>query len=279
MIPQADSVDRHMTVKDITAEQFQTLVIDASHDRPVVVDFWAPWCGPCHQLSPLLERVAERHAAQVDTVKLNVDTAPQVAQQFRVQGIPAVKAFKDGKVAGEFVGVQPEPAIEQLFAGLGPSEADLLVTRAATEPADAEPLLRKALELDGNHAPAIVALASLLTARGDTDEARVLLQRIPADGQARQLLAELDLGGGADEDLDALRTAAADGDATAALGLGRALAARGEHADALPLLLTAVRDPQTRDEARSTVLTVFDLLGGDDDLVRTWRPKLAAALF
>jgi putative thioredoxin len=268
-----------MTVRDITAEQFQTLVIDASHDRPVVVDFWAPWCGPCHQLSPLLERVAERHAAQVDTVKLNVDTAPQIAQQFRVQGIPAVKAFKDGKVAGEFVGVQPEPAIEQLFAGLGPSEADRLVTRAAAEPDDAEQLLRKALALDANHAPAIVALAPSLIARGDSDEARVLLQRIPADARARQLLAELDLGGEDAEDLDALRTAAADGDATAALGLGRALAARGEHADALPLLLTAVRDPQTRDDARSTVLTVFDLLGADDDLVRTWRPKLAAALF
>ena len=268
-----------MTVQDITAEQFQSAVIDASHERPVVVDFWAPWCGPCHQLSPLLEEVAERHAGNVDTVKLNVDTAPQIAQQFRVQGIPAVKAFKDGKVAGEFVGVQTEQAIEQLFAGLGPSQADLLVDQAVAAPADAEQLLREALSVDANHPGAVIALARVLTARGDTDEARVLLQRIPADATARQLLAELSLGGHDADDLDALRAAAEDGDATATLRLGRALAGRGGHDDALPLLLAAVRDPQTREQARTAVLTVFDVLGPDHDLVRTWRPRLAAALF
>ena len=268
-----------MTVRDITAEQFATDVIEASRDRPVVVDFWAPWCGPCHQLSPLLEKVAERHAADVDTVKLNVDTAPQIAQQFRVQGIPAVKAFKDGKVAGEFVGVQPEPAIEALFAALGPSEADRLVAQAGTDPQEAEPLLRKALALDPNHTSAIVALAPLLIERGETDEARTLLGRIPAEARARRLLAELALGGGGDEDVDALRAAAAGGDAGAALRLGKALAARGDHAAALPVLLEAVRDAATREEARDAVLRVFDVVGADDDLVRTWRPRLAAALF
>ena len=268
-----------MTVRHITAEQFATEVIDASRQRPVVVDFWAPWCGPCHQLSPLLEKVAERHAGEVDTVKLNVDTAPQIAQQFRVQGIPAVKAFKDGKVAGEFVGVQPEQAIEALFAGLAPSEADRLVAQATAQPQEAETLLRQALGLEANHSQAIVALARLLIDLGENDEARVLLGRIPGDAAARRLLAELALGDQGDDDLDALRAAAADGDAGAALRLGKALAARGDHGDALPLLLDAVRDPETRQEARTAVLTVFDVLGGDHELVRLWRPKLAAALF
>jgi putative thioredoxin len=270
---------RIMSVRDITADQFQTDVIDASHHRPVVVDFWAPWCGPCRHLSPLLETVAARHAADVDTVKLNVDSAPQISAQLRIQGIPAVKAFKDGAIVGEFVGAQPEPVIERLFAGLGPSDADRLVAQAGTEPADAEQLLRKALALEADHAGAIVALAPLLIGRGESDEARQLLGRIPADGRARQLLAELNLAGDAGEDLDMLRTAAEAGDAAAALRLGKALAGRGEHAQALPWLVAAAHDATLRDEARTTVLAVFDVLGGDDDLVRTWRPKLAAALF
>lgn len=268
-------------MRDITAEQFESEVVQASTTRPVVVDFWAPWCGPCHQLSPLLEKVASRYAEDVDVVKLNVDEAPAIAARFRVQGIPAVKAFRDGKVAGEFVGVQPEPVIDKLFAGLAPSPADRLVTQAAglDDPAKAELLLRDALDLERSHAGAIVALSQLLLDRDEATQARELLQRVPTDPAARRLLAELDLGAAGTEDLIALEAAAAEGDATAALEAGRVHAAAGNYEQAMPLLLAAVRDSGTRDAARTSVLAVFAVLGDESELARTWRPRLAAALF
>ena len=269
------------TIRDITAEQFESDVVQASAQRPVVVDFWAPWCGPCHQLSPLLEKVAERYAGDVDVVKLNVDEAPAIAARYRVQGIPAVKAFRDGKVAGEFVGVQPATVIDKLFAGLAPSPPDRLVAQAAglDDPAKAELLLREALELERSHAGAAVGLAQLLLDRDELTQARELLQRVPMDPTARRLLAELDLGSAGTQDLIALEAAAAAGDAAAALEAGRVRAAAGDYEQALPLLLAAVRDPDTRDAARTSVLAVFAVLGDDSELTRTWRPRLAAALF
>ena len=267
-------------MRDITQAEFETEVIQASHDRGVVVDFWAPWCGPCHQLSPLLERVAQRHAAEVDVVKLNVDEAPEVARRFQVQGIPAVKAFKGGKVAAEFVGVQPETVIQKLFDAVAPSPADRLVEQAADAPDDqAEPLLRQALELERDHAAAIVFLARILLAREDREEAQKLLARIPADDSAKRLLAQLRLGSTAQDDLDVLGDAAAAGGVQSSLRLGQALARTGDYSGALPHLLTAVREPATRVDARDAVLAVFEVLGAEDELVRTWRPKLAAALF
>jgi putative thioredoxin len=279
-----DRVDRCMTtaVRNITEAEFDTVVVEGSKTRPVVVDFWAPWCGPCRTLSPLLERVAEQYAGDVDVVKLNVDDAQSVAARYRVQGIPAVKAFKDGAVAGEFVGMQAEPVIERLFAAVAPSEADRLVERAGAETDGnaAEALLRQALDLQRDHPRAVVELATILATRDEPDKAVQLLERVPADADARRLLAQLHLGGAeAEEDLDALRSAAASGDAAAALRLGRFLAGRSDYAEALPHLLVAVRDPQLRDEARGSVVTVFEVLGPEAELVRQWRPKLAAALF
>lgn len=269
-------------VTDVTEVDFPTKVLEASRSRAVVVDFWAPWCGPCRQLSPLLERVAARYAGDVAVVKLNVDEAPAVAQRYRVQGIPAVKAFRDGAVVAEFTGAQPEHAVEQFFAGLVPSRADRLVAAAAEAGGgESERLLREALDEDPGHSGAVVALARLLADRDERDEARALLDRVPGDSEARRLRAELDLSAGAaDEDrLAELRAAAASGDADARLQLGNALAARGEHEEALGVLVDAARDPATRDEARSRALAVFALLGDDHELVRTWRPRLASALF
>jgi putative thioredoxin len=268
------------TVREVSEAAFDTEVVEASRTRPVVVDFWAPWCGPCHQLSPILDRVAAAHAGEVHLVKVNVDEAPRLAQRYRVQGIPSVKAFKDGRVAKEFVGVQPEPSVAAFFAALAPSAADRLVARAAEAPDEAEDLLHRALATDPGHAGAVVALARRRRDRGETAEARELLGRVPGAAEARRLLAALNLAALDDaDDADALRAGAEAGDAAARLRLGRRLAADGDHPEALRWLVAAAGHPGTRTEARERVLEVFALLGDDHELVRSWRPKLAAALF
>jgi putative thioredoxin len=261
---------------------FDREVIEPSRNRPVVVDFWAPWCGPCHQLAPLLERAAAAHAKDVTLVKLNVDEHQALAQRYRVQGIPAVKAFRDGKVVAEFTGVQPQQSVDRFFAALAPSVADRLVARAAgMADAEREVLLRDALAGDANHAGASLALARLLVDRGDADEARRLLARVPGDDEARRLAAELDLGAATlnGQDRAALTVRADAGDAEAALAVGRLLAAESDYDAAIEHLLSAVADPAHRAAARESLLTVFAVLGDADDRVRAARAKLAAALF
>ncbi|CAN5552321.1 MAG: thioredoxin [Actinomycetota bacterium] len=266
-------------IANATDATFEQVVIAASRTRPVVVDFWAAWCGPCRQLSPLLERVAARHVGEVDVVKVDVDANPDVARRYRIQGIPAVKAFRDGQVAAEFTGLQPEAVVGQFFEALAPSVADRLAAQAdEAEPDQREALLGQAVAEQADHPAAVVALATILAERDDSDEAARLLRRLPADPAARRLLAELHLREGAADDIDDLRRQAATG-GQPRLRLGRALAANGDSEEALEVLITAVRDPDTREGARSAVLELFAVLGDHSELVRAWRPKLASALF
>lgn len=270
-------------VRDVAEADFAGEVVEASRTRPVVVDFWAPWCGPCRQLSPLVEQMAARHAGEIDVVKVNVDQAQGIARSLGVQGIPAVMALRDGRVVNRFTGVQPEPVVARFFAELLPSEADRLVAAAAdaSDEGSREALLDQALAAVPDHPGAVVGKARLLAARGAGETAGQLLERVPGDPEAQRLLAELSLGQpGVDEsELQRLRAVAEDGDPAARLALGRALAAAGRHDDAMPELIAAVRHPQTREDARAVVLDVFALLGGDHPTVGTWRPRLAAALF
>lgn len=247
---------------DVTESTFQSAVIDRSHHVPVVVDFWAEWCGPCRQLGPVIERAIAARGGKIELAKVDVDANPGLAQTFGIQGIPAVKAFRDGKLAAEFVGAQPPAAVEQFLDSLLPSEADALVQQGD------EQSLRQAVELEPTRADAAVPLAKILHARGDDDEALELLARVPgsfaADGLAARIALER-----------------ADG-ALGAVNLSEAFAAldSGDQQRGLDLLLEALPSADgARDDIRRVVVGVLDELGVEHPLARETRRRLASALY
>src|SRR5262249_29701252 len=145
---------------DVSERDFEQEVIARSRTMPVVVDFWASWCNPCRQLTPVLERAVQARAGKVALAKLDTDANQAISNAFGVQGIPGVKAFKDGQVVDEFVGAPPRAQVERFFDGIVPTEADGLVAKGD------EVSLRRAVELDSARADAVVPLARLLHARG-----------------------------------------------------------------------------------------------------------------
>src|SRR3954451_23372811 len=172
---------------DISEDQFQSAVLDKSKDVPVVVDFWAPWCGPCRQLTPALERAAAAREGQVELVKVNTDENQNISRAFQIQGIPAVKAFKDGREVSGFVGAVPPAKVEAFFDTLVPSEAEQLVA------AGDEASLKRALELEPTRRDARVKLAQLLFDRGERDQALELVDGIEGDFAAEGLAARIRL--------------------------------------------------------------------------------------
>ena len=278
-------------VYDVDERSFATAVLERSHTVPVVVDFWAPWCGPCRILGPVLEKLAAQAAGQFELAKLNTDENPQLSQQFRIQGIPAVKAFKDGKVAAEFTGALPEPQVVAWLARLLPNQADQLAGRgdelaAAGHLNAAEDAYREALTLQPDHPAATIGLARTLAGRGAAGEAEALrlLKALPNDPRANQLRAEIGLRAAADGvDVGALedRVAANPKDVAAQYDLGRALAAQGHYEPALDHLLAAVRLDRMHadDGARKAMLDLFSVLGEESPLTQTYRKRLSYLLF
>jgi putative thioredoxin len=247
-----------MAVIDVTEQDFEREVIERSKSTPVVVDFWAEWCGPCRMLGPILERAAEERDGQLVLAKLDTDANPNLARAFQIQGIPAVKAFKDGRVVDEFVGVQAPANVERFFDGLVPSEADALVASGE------EASLRRALELEPHRTDAAVALAEHLHRRGERDEAARLLQNVAGHFGGEGLAARIRL-----EDQDAV-------DLDEAF---RALDG-GEIERALELLIDAIPGADGhKDDVRRVVVSILDRLGVDDPLARDARRRLAAALY
>jgi putative thioredoxin len=278
-------------VVDGSDATFADDVVAASRDRPVVVDFWAPWCGPCRTLGPLLERLAAEHAGAFRLVKINIDENPRVASSFGVQSIPFVIAFRDGAPALEFVGAQPESVVRQFLARILPDEADDLASAgdrqaAAGDAAAAEASYRAALERRAGHGGAALGLARLLAEGGDAAAGLAVLDEARADPPVadaiERLRAELRLGS-AGGDLTALRAkVAADPDDLAArLDLGHALAAARSYEEALATFLDLVRrDPRFADEAgRKAMLDLFTVLGREDPLVDRFQRELAQLLF
>ncbi|MGH7895979.1 MAG: tetratricopeptide repeat protein [Candidatus Binatia bacterium] len=281
-------MDASAWVIDVGDADFEREVLDRSATTPVVVDFWAPWCGPCRTLGPLLERLAAESAGDFVLAKVNVDEAPGLASVFGVQSIPAVKGFRDGVLVAEFVGAQPEAVVRELLARVKPTEADRLVREAASLPvAEADAKLRAALASDARHPRALVALARVLGDRGDVGGALELLERVSGQGkivqEADRLAAALRMRGDGAGDEGALqaRLASDPNDLAARIELGRALGARGRHEEALTELLTAVqRDPAHDDAAaRKAMVDLFAVLGNDHPLTDRFRSELAKALY
>lgn len=272
---------------DVGETDFDEKVLQASHDVPVVVDFWAGWCQPCLVLSPLLERVAEEHRGRFVLAKVDVDANPNLSAAFAIQSIPTVKAFVSGRVVAEFIGAQPEDVVRRFVDDLLPSPADELSLEAerardAGDLVEAENLYRQALASDASHQAAKLGLAALLAMRGEDEAARGLLAELPPTEGVRQLDAALELRAAslAGVDREALRIRAEAGDGDAEISLAKAEAAAGEHRDALERSLRLVASGgDERDPARDLMVRIFEALGEDHPLTREFRPRLARALF
>ena len=251
-------------IKDVSEADFMTAVVERSRELPVVVDVWAEWCGPCRQLGPALEAAIGKRAGKVELAKVDVDSNQSLSASFGVQGIPAVKAFRDGQVVAEFTGAIPPAQIERWLDGLVPSPADELVAVGD------EASLRKALEIDPGHRAAAAALGKLLVARGETGEALELLEPLQGDFVAEGLAARA-------------RLAQPNGDGELDPRLASAFVAwdAGDYEAALePLqeLITETNDPDRRDLLRAVMVGIFAELGADHQLAREHRRRLAAAL-
>lgn len=276
--------------REITDAEFQSAVVERSREVPVVIDLWAPWCGPCRQLGPVLEQAARERAGEFELVKLNVDENPQVAQMLGARSIPLVVAFRDGAPVSSFVGAQPLAAVNRFIDGLQPSDADLKVKAAATsrESGDvegAEALLRDAIAIDPNHKAARLDLAELLANAERFDESLEVLRVLPSTGHDNvgRLMAEIRTRMAAGIDTEAIEARLRENpdDLDAAIELGKALVARGDHEAGLDTLLAALtRDPKYRDgAARQAMIDVFDTLGGASPVTREYRKRMSRALF
>jgi putative thioredoxin len=235
-----------MPAIDVTDATFETDVLEKSKEVPVVIDLWAPWCGPCKTLSPIIEKVIDATNGKVVLAKVNVDENPGLHQAFRVQSIPAVYAMKDGTVVDGFMGAYPEHAVQQFVDNLLPSENEQAVSDLLA--AGDEASLRLVLSMDPMNEDATVKLADLLVADGNPDEALELLAKIPETEHTRRVAAKARIGDAPQDDYDR------------------------QLSDLLPAV-------KTDDDARQQFIDILELMGPDDPRTAEYRRKLTARLY
>jgi putative thioredoxin len=260
-------------VVDVTDEDFEQVVIEGSKERPVVVDLWADWCGPCKSLSPILEKVAAERDGDFLLAKVDVDAngvGQALLQAVRSQGIPTVVAFRDGQPVSMFIGAYPESEVNAFVDSILPTEADLeaMQAEAVAESGDllaAETGFREALEKEPDNREAALGLARILVERGAIDDARPLVMQHLPDPDAERLHATIEVREWADDPQPGT------------LASAKRLAAQGRWREALDGMLGAVQDD--RDAARQAMVTVFAVLGDEDELVAEYRKRLSVALF
>lgn len=276
-----------------TEQNFEQVALQRSNDIPVLVDFWAPWCAPCRELTPRLERLCMESAGQLLLVKVNVEDEPRLAQYFGVQTIPAVFLLRNGQIADHFAGVQPEPTLRAWVARFLPTAAERLAAEAlaleSSDPSTAEMKYREALAESPKSDPVKLAFARFLVRQHRNAEARALIEELEQRGflepEAEAIRDELDLRAAAAESggVSQCRAALASqpGDPGLMLNLADALGAAQQFEEALELCLDVVKATQgsEREHARSTMVKLFHLLGNEAELVRVYRRKLATALY
>ncbi len=285
-------------IVETTTRDFVRDVIDASKDRPVLVDFWAAWCGPCKQLTPILEKVVRDAKGKVRLVKMNIDDHPEVAGQLGIQSIPAVIAFVKGRAVDGFMGAQPESQVKQFIervAGpMGPTETETLLAAgqealAAGTPDAAADAFLAVLDREPESLPATAGLVRALTAAGQLEDARTVLGRVPdlkandtaiAGARAELELAERAASVGDTEAL-ALKVAADPADHQARFELAEALAVKGDRQAAVDHLVEIVRRERgwNDEAARKQLVKLFEAWGMTDPSTLYGRRKLSSVLF
>jgi putative thioredoxin len=279
-------------VVEVTDNTFQSEVVEASHDQPVVVDFWAPWCGPCKTLGPVLEGLADEGGGDWVLAKVNVDDNQQVAGSHGVRGIPAVKAFVDGEIVDEFTGAKPRAAVERWLDGFLPGESDERRKEAAEllkegELEAAEETFRQILDDERHDTRSLVGLAAVELKRDNPDQAADHLDGVTegreseADGEFERIWMETEAARAGDPDELRERIEADDNDLQARYELAMTLANEGDFDAAFEQLVAVImRDRDFGDDlGRRAMVRLFEVVGDETEQVREWRTKMGRAMY